>query len=417
MDIEQRRAGDALELVIKGRLDSYWADHLTARLNEVIQQGHHHLRLNLTTTSYLSSAGIGVLVQFYRQLRAINGSLLVVEPSSQVEKILGIAGLTQLLLTPATQKAAPETALDEGKKVEIQGVRYEVFNDAPGETLEYRAVGDPGLLRGCRFGEEHGTAIPFPEDGFALGLGAIGPDFASCRERFGEFLSVGGAAAYLPTDGTNTPDYLLSASGSAPDLSVLYGLECRGKLSHLARFEAANERGATTLSNLAESALSIAGAGAAGIVMVAESNGLIGAALRRSPATNPAENAPFAFPGIREWLSFTPERVFRNAVAVLAGVVRREGGNALNGMVRPLGRGSSISGHFHAAVFTYGPIQRGRIELRAAVTRLFETEKLQTVLHLLHDDRPIAGAGESEFTRGACWIGPLAPAGGKGESQ
>ena len=86
-------------------------------------------------------------------------------------------------------------------------------------------------------------------------------------------------------------------------------------------------------------------------------------------------------------------------------------------MVRPLGSDSVIRGHFHAAVFTYGPIQRGRIDLRATVTRLFETEKLQTVLHLLHDDRPIVGAGESEFTRGACWIGPLAPAAGKGGAQ
>lgn len=417
MDIEQRQAGEAVELVIKGRLDSYWADHLTARLNEVIQKGNHHLRLNLATTSYLSSAGIGVLVQFYRQLRAINGSFLIVEPSPQVEKILGIAGLTQLLLTPAETPAAPEAAPEEARKVEIQGVRYEVYSDAPGETLEYRVVGEPERLRGCRFGEEQSTAIPFPEAGFALGLGAIGPDFASCRERFGEFLSVGGAAAYLPTDGTNTPDYLVSAGGSTPDLSVLYGLECRGKLSKLARFEAANERGATTLSNLAESSLTIAGAKAAGIVIVAESNGLIGAALRRSPAGKPNESAPFAFPGIREWLSFTPERVFKNSVAVLVGVVQREGEKALNGMVRPLGGGSTVSGHFHAAVFTYGPIQRGRIELRAAVTRLFETEKLQTVLHLLNDDRPIIGAGESEFTRGACWIGPLAPAAVEGESK
>ena len=30
------------------------------------------------------------------------------------------------------------------------------------------------------------------------------------------------------------------------------------------------------------------------------------------------------------------------------------------------------------------------------------------MLHLLHDDRGAAGAGESEFVRGACWIGPIA---------
>ena len=32
------------------------------------------------------------------------------------------------------------------------------------------------------------------------------------------------------------------------------------------------------------------------------------------------------------------------------------------------------------------------------------------MLHLLHDDRGGAGAGESEFVRGACWIAPRWPA-------
>ena len=53
------------------------------------------------------------------------------------------------------------------------------------------------------------------------------------------------------------------------------------------------------------------------------------------------------------------------------------GGMELDSMVRPLGGGSAISGHFHAAVFTYGPLQRGRVELRPSVTKLFETERLQ----------------------------------------
>jgi hypothetical protein len=40
------------------------------------------------------------------------------------------------------------------------------------------------------------------------------------------------------------------------------------------------------------------------------------------------------------------------------------------------------------------------------VTTLFQDEELQGVLHLLPDDRG-AGGRESEFVRGACWIGPV----------
>jgi hypothetical protein len=38
---------------------------------------------------------------------------------------------------------------------------------------------------------------------------------------------------------------------------------------------------------------------------------------------------------------------------------------------------------------------------------LFEVENLQGVLHLLNDERE-SGAGQSEFLRGACWIGSIA---------
>jgi hypothetical protein len=62
-------------------------------------------------------------------------------------------------------------------------------------------------------------------------------------------------------------------------------------------------------------------------------------------------------------------------------------------------------GHFHAAAFSYRPLKKGSIDLKATVTTLFETETLQGVLHLLSDHREAAGPQQSEFVRGACWIG------------
>jgi len=47
------------------------------------------------------------------------------------------------------------------------------------------------------------------------------------------------------------------------------------------------------------------------------------------------------------------------------------------------------------------------IDLKTSVRGLFEGGGLQGVLHLLKDDREFAGAGESEFLRGACWVAPI----------
>jgi hypothetical protein len=58
-------------------------------------------------------------------------------------------------------------------------------------------------------------------------------------------------------------------------------------------------------------------------------------------------------------------------------------------------------------VFSYRPLKKGEIDLKTTVATLFEAETLQAVLHLLNDDREVVGMGQSEFVRGACWIGPI----------
>jgi hypothetical protein len=75
--------------------------------------------------------------------------------------------------------------------------------------------------------------------------------------------------------------------------------------------------------------------------------------------------------------------------------------------MRRVGSGSFPVGHFHAAAFSYRPLKKGDIDLHATVATLFETETLQGVLHLLTDDRETIGPLQSEFVRGACWMGAL----------
>ena len=125
----------------------------------------------------------------------------------------------------------------------------------------------------------------------------------------------------------------------------------------------------------------------------------------------------FVHPGVRTRLTFTAERAFTRSVALAAGVVtgrpRTDHRTSVDGLgtdvtdqLRPIGPDSV--GHVHAAAFRFRPIRKGPIDLRETVSGLFEPDQLLGVLHLLHDDRGISGAGESEFVRGACWIAPIA---------
>ncbi len=405
MEIVTQQLGDALEVKVRGRLDNYWTEHLGRNLEEVIRGGAHSIRLNLSEISFLSSAGVGLLVRIHTQLKSIGGSLVITSPSPRVKQVLDLCRLSPILLsekTPTTS-AVHKT---EVRRFSSPVASFEVVDCSSEETLVCHRIGDPGLLNGCRFGPEDCRTVAFPPATFGLGLGAFGDGFEDSQARFGEFLAVGGSAAYLPTDGTNVPDFMVSSGELVPEMNVLYGLRCEGGFTHLMRFETTDAASSISLTELVRTALEISSVPAVGLVMVVESAGLVGAALRRSPAAAAGvTDGPFKYPEVRSWLSFSTERLYTRSLALVSGVAAGSECAPLAPMLRPVGAEAWPQGHFHAAAFSYRPLKKGTIDLNATVTTLFETETLQGVLHLLTDDREAAGPQQSEFVRGACWIG------------
>jgi len=405
MEITQQLNGPVVEMRASGRIDGYWADHLERALADVVGAGHHRIRLDCAGVSFMSSAGIAVLMKFRKELGRIDGAFHVVNPSKPVASTLALARLTDLLVeSPQATAAAPATPAPVLRERAIGDAVFDVYDLDPRATLTCRTIGDPALLATGGFTDAYqltGGAPPV----FALGAGAFGESFDDCRPRFGELLSVAGATVYQPADGTNVPDYLLARGELASDIRLLYGLAATGRLSHVVRFESRSAGAPLALSQILKGCLEIAASRAIGVVLVAETLGLVGAALRRSPAARPEDGDFFAHPGVRARLAFTAEPAFPRGVTLAAGVVTASADGRAGSELRPLGSG--CVGHFHAVAFPFRAIKKGRIDLADTVSALFEADQPLGVLHLLHDDRQAAGAGESELVRGACWLGPL----------
>jgi anti-anti-sigma factor len=400
MEIVRREQAGFVELVVEGRLDGYWAQHLATAIDEVVGQGRHQIRLDLAGVSYISSAGMRVLIQAYQQLFGVQGWLVVAKPTAAVRQVLEMAGLAMLLAEREAVAASAAAPAVESRQ--IGGVAFEFLAGAPGR-LSCRAFGAPARLAEAGFEARDSRSLEVGTGGFVLGLGAFGAAFENCRDRFGEFLGVSGAAACQPTDGTNFPDYMVASGSFLPHVTALYGLACDGQFGRSVRFEAGGE--AIGLSHVLDACLPEAGD--YGLVMVAEAAGLMGAALKKPPTGEKPGGTIFDHPEVRHWLSFSPQRTFSRSLAVVVGVVSRPGRPALAPWLRPVSKSSPLSAHLHAAAFGYRPLQKGKIEMNATVRGLFEGGGLKGVLHLLADDREIAGGGESEFLRGACWVAPI----------
>lgn len=392
MEISQTKSDDILVIALAGRLDANWCGHVENTLLGAVRSGEHRIHLDLSAVPYISSAGLRVLLSAYKQLAAIKGRFTVINPSSAARTVLDLAGLGMIV-----SEVEPEvTAADvHGREARSAHARYKIFGELSKSPLKLSSHGESAWLSG------HSTAatpkLTFGSQAFALGVGALGSEESDSAARYGEFLAVAGTAAFQPSDGSSRPDFVLSEGSLIPEGFLPLGLSGEGTFDLLARFEA---EGTVGLRELAKTALSFAEAPTVAIVALAETSGLIGASLRKSPAAANSPEEPLGFPQIRDWLSFTTERAYRDTTSLLVGVVSQ----SPHSLLRPLGEG--LYGHVHAANFPYRPLQKGRIELTPSVAALFEAHNLQAVLHLLSDSREFSGSGESEFLRGALWISP-----------
>ena len=421
MEITREKIGASLEIRLVGRLDANWCTHVANALAAAVREGEHRIDLDMAGVGYVSSAGLRVLLSFYKQLRAINGVFSVIHASPAVLSVLDLAGLT-MLIAAGRDTAAP--TVPEGQPHTSPSARYEVFRtEVANAGMRIERIGEPAVLqRGVD--PARVTLTKFGENAFALGVGALGESFADCAPRFGEFLAVAGVAAFQPADGSSRADFVVSQSAFVPQGRLLLGLSGTGSFPLLARFEATAEARSIGLNELAKTALELSGVGTAAFVAITETSGLVGASLRQSPALAEAATdqrasgetggGRFQFPQIRDWLSFTSERAFRDSTSLLVGVIS-QAGSSLDPLLRPLRSSNSppsssdaqLLGHVHAAAFPYRPLRKGRIELKPSVHELFDAHALLAVLHLLADPRELNGAGQSEFFRGALWIAPV----------
>lgn len=414
MNIATTPDGAGTTVRLTGRLDGEAALQMAEALERLLRDGRRSVVLDMSGVSYLSSPGTQALQQAYQDYVAARGELRVVSPSSEAADALTQADLLPKLLAQPSAAAdavsgpAADHTRDDWRVPTALAARgtYEVSTRDPGAELYCRVHGRAEAAVRSWIDSTDYRAFEFPETAFGLGIGALGADRAHAAPRLGEIVAAGGAVAHLPTEGGQVPDFDVGLGGHAPKAQLVSGLVCGGGFSLLKRFSSPSEIEPIPLSELARASLDGVSSQTAGIVMVAETTGLVGAWLRRSPGIV-LSSMYLDVQGVRAWLGTTPQPIHQGTTVLVAGVVSRRADPLLAPHLRPLAPGTDLQGHLHAVVFTYRPVPQRTVVLRALVTRLFSQQRVRGLLHLIGDDRGAAGAGESAFRRGLCWTGPI----------
>src|SRR6185436_5145200 len=258
MEIVRERADGVVHLRLFGRLDHHWSQSLDEALSEVAREGERHVRLDFSGVTYLSSAGAAVLLKHHRDAAALHGSLQISAASERARNTLRQMGFVELLIAGASTGAAQRKTLSIPLPLDSERASYE-SRVLDGRKSEYSLIGNPAL-------QTQSAPISIYRDVFALGVGALGASHEECRDTFGEFVGAAGGAAYMPTDGTATPDYMLSAVGLVPTVQALYAITFRGSPGYQLRFESNTPDAGVPLSEIVRASASLAGTPTVGIV-------------------------------------------------------------------------------------------------------------------------------------------------------
>lgn len=454
MKLNYSRHDDDLLITLEGRLDATWAEYFRIEVAAQIRAGGRHLIIDASRLQFLSSAGIRALLQMSREVKEVNGTWQIVRPTPFVRQTLEMSGFSAWLIEevpadflgassvevppsshdkalsavhadgakplathpldahplaaqcPSNDRSAvhgagatPSTATDSLKTVE-----YEHFHLTQEATLRFSVASAWRPWNRATLADvAHLEACP---DRYALGIGSLAATPEDAAGLFGEFVSVAGHIASQPADPQSPPDYLVGEHEFVPSLQTLQALVLQGEMRHLLRFSAPPEGTSLGLSALMEEMLQHYPGDSIGWVMLAEVEGVVGSALIRSPALRDAGQL-MTFPEVRDWISFCGERLFTGQQALMVGMVSRTPTAPLASWLTPLASSPGLFAHAHAAIFPYQPLPRGNITMAEAVRRFFLAAPPLAVLHLLDDQRPLVGLGETLLRRGACWFSPL----------
>ncbi len=393
-------------LNINGRIDGYWSKLLEEYLENSLRSGSYNIALNLKGVHYMSSLGIRILVKYAKLFRNVNGSFGIIEASTAVEDLLKMVGLNTVLRWKSPEFAAPQQ--NSAITKEVDAYSYEITKLNAPNPVECSLRGNPGKLQKDVYSAEDCQSVEFGKKRFGIGLGAIGLDFGDCKERFGEFVGLGDAVVFAPAGKSNSPDYMLRTGTLIPRIELLYGITFEGDFDTLLYFNSKEPANTLKFSNLLSAVFELTGHEQLVMVMLAETSGLVGVSINRSPAIPRMDSMDlFGYPDVKENINFTSEPEHKNMMTITVGVATLNPEGDVKEFTRQLTPESKIYQHFHSAIFSYHPFRKTNIDLDDTIAQLFENDKIMGVLHLINDNRAITGIGESEFKNGVCWIGKL----------
>jgi anti-sigma B factor antagonist len=106
MPITKKSTDHTIELFVTGRVDGAAANELEIAVLDATRSGITTLYVNFAEATFLCSAGLRVLLQYWRQMKNAGKALWVANPSPEVDSVLTMTGFREQMVEGGQRRPA-----------------------------------------------------------------------------------------------------------------------------------------------------------------------------------------------------------------------------------------------------------------------------------------------------------------------
>lgn len=257
MLVEAQLHGRRLDIALQGRMDAYACVEAQKILDSALAPAAAGAVADMSGVDYLSSAGLRLLLALSRKLQQRGGVLAVAGARDYCRKVMDLAGFANtfsMFADPAAARLFCDQVLRESETL-ARWDRLEVLDLASGRARVLPGSAAPGAVEilgdvkdvlYSRVTPAHLCSKRFSETEYSIGLGGLGELLEDYFPLMGEMITIGGTMVWLPTDGHDTPDFLIPKSDQGQvTLRTGFNVTLAGGFNELMMYESRDPAGVT----------------------------------------------------------------------------------------------------------------------------------------------------------------------------
>jgi anti-anti-sigma factor len=374
------------EIILKGRIDSVSSKDLEFPFKELTGSGERKIIVNFEEVGYVSSAGLRVFLIYQKELKKVNGELIMYKMNDNILNVFKMSGFDRLFrFIDKKEDITLVFPISSFIRKEIDGISLEI-KEQTGKTGTLFPTGSEKYLSGSQYIKDHVLSLK-PEDiKFGTGLTAIGEDFDEYKKYFGESLIINSSLFVYPAVKRPSVDFMIH-SGQDMDIkyNFLHGFGFNGDYRYILSMEDNNNF--IELQRFIDTLFQITEANLIGIIFLAESKGMWGMNLKQIPLleNKPSGNDIFNHNIFSEWMNFSIEADDIDKIVMGCGIAVKDKDKEKQEIKELMPQGNNF--HIHSCIFEQSLLNKDIINFDKEIKRVMTELEPLSIKHLLNKTR------------------------------